>query len=71
MPVLHVRRNVDDCAGEDLDGGLALLLIPAAACDTDQHLSTAFRRAVDMPVVAATRLKRYIGDGNLFRRDAG
>ena len=24
-----------------------------------------------MPVVAATRLKRYIGDGNLFRRNAG
>ena len=53
VPVLDIRRNGDDIADAQTLRGLALLLIPALAVNTDEQLSAAALRVVDVPVVAA------------------
>lgn len=42
MPVLHVGGNVDNSAGQNLNSGFTLFLIPSAAGNTHEHLSTSF-----------------------------
>ena len=71
VPVLDIRRNVDDRAGKNLHGRLSLFLIPAAPGHADQHLSAAVRRTVDMPVVPAAGFERDIGDRYLLARNRG
>ena len=60
MPVLDIRRNLNDLPGLDLHRRLAACLIEAYTPDSNQHLST----RVPMPVVAATGLKGDVPDGN-------
>ena len=43
VPVLDIRRNGDDIADAQTLRGLALLLIPALAVNTDEQLSAAVR----------------------------
>lgn len=66
VPVLHVGGNMDDCARKNFHSRLSFFLIPAASGHTDKHLPAAFRRFVNMPVIAATGFKSYIGDIHLF-----
>ena len=47
VPVLDIRRNGDDIADAQTLRGLALLLIPALAVNTDEQLSAAALRAVE------------------------
>ena len=54
MPMLHALGDGDDSAGTHLNGGLAPLLIPATAGDTDEYLHEAM---VHVPVVAARGLE--------------
>ena len=68
MPMLDVCRNLDDIAGVQTLRGLALFLVPALAVDADQHLSAALACVVDMPVVAAARLKGDVVDGQVIVR---
>lgn len=68
MPMLDVCRNLDDIAGVQALRGLALFLVPALAVDADQHLSAALACVVDMPVVAAARLKGDVVDGQVIVR---
>ena len=58
--MLHVGRNVDDCAWENLLCRLAFFLIPAASGYAYQHLPAALCGVVRVPVVTATRLKGYV-----------
>ena len=58
MPVLCAFGDVDNVAGMETDGRFAPFLIDALAADADEDLVCA---VVDVPVVAATRLKGYIG----------
>ena len=60
MPMLHVGRNVDDCAGEDFLHRFPFLLIPATSGYTYQLLPAALCGVVRVPVVTATRLKGYV-----------
>ena len=66
VPVLHIGGNMDDCARKNFHSRLSFFLIPAASGHTDKHLPAAFRRFVNMPVIAATGFKSYIGDIHLF-----
>ena len=66
MPVLDVSRNLDDVSGVQTLCGLALFLIPALALNADQHLAAALACVVDVPVIAATRLKRNVVDGQVI-----
>ena len=66
VPVLHIRRDVDDIARKHLHGRLAFFLIPAPAGYADQHLPAAFRGVVNVPVVAASRLEGDIVERYLF-----
>ena len=66
MPVLDVRRNHDDAALVQADRRLALFLIPAFACGAEQQLTAARSRVMDVPVVAAARLK-----GDVRREQTG
>ena len=71
VPVLHLRRDGDNRARFQADRRLALLLIPAAPRGADQELAAAALRVMDMPVIAAARLKcdvrqkngEFAGDG--------
>ncbi len=45
-----------------------MFLIPAGAGDTDEHLSAAFVRVVDVPVVPAARFKRDVEGRDLVQR---
>ena len=49
VPVLHVRRNGDDRAGDEAHRGLAFFLIPALARGADEHLPAALRGVMDVP----------------------
>ena len=60
MPMLHVGRNMDDCAWEDFLCRLSFLLIPATSGYTYQHLPATLCSVVRVPVVTATRLKGNI-----------
>src|SRR5699024_3693570 len=66
MPVLDACRDHYCVAFVQLAGFFAPFLIPAAAADAQQHLSAAFVGMMDMPVVAAARLKRHVGDEQSF-----
>ena len=61
MPVFDVGGNRDDAALMQADGCFAFFLIPALTGGTDQELTAAFRGKVNMPVIAASGLKRHIG----------
>ena len=61
MPVPDVRRDHDHFSRLKTDRGLSFFLIPAFACRTDQQLSAAACGVMNMPVVAAPRLKRNVG----------
>ena len=63
MPMLHVGRNMDDCAWENLLRRLAFFLIPATSGYANQHLSATTCGVVCVPVVAATWL-----EGNIEER---
>ena len=52
VPVLDACGNLDDIAGLEALWGPALLLIPALTGGTQQQLTAAARRVVDVPVVA-------------------
>ena len=69
VPVLDVGRDMDDIARQHLHGGFPFFLIPTFAGDADEHLSAAFRRMVDVPVVPAAGFEGYVGERNLLRRD--
>ena len=60
VPVLYALGDNDDRTGYKAYCGLAVFLIPALACGTDKELTSAFFSVVDMPVIAASRLKCYI-----------
>lgn len=66
--MLHVGRNMDDCAGEDFLRRLSFLLIPATSGYTYQHLPAALCGVVRVPVVTATRLKGNIEERYLAVR---
>ena len=66
VPVLHVGRNMDYCAGENLLCRFSRFLIPTSASHTDEHLSAAFSGTVDVPIVAATGFEGDVGNGNLL-----
>ena len=66
MPVLDACRDHYCVAFVQLAGFFAPFLIPAAAADAQQHLSAAFVGMMDMPVVAAARFKRHVGDEQSF-----
>lgn len=68
VPMLHVGRNMDDCAGEDFLRRLSFLLIPATSGYTYQHLSAALCGVVRMPVVTAARLKGNVEERYLTVR---
>ena len=57
VPVLHLRRDGNDHSGSQTDGRFSLLLIPALAGGADEKLPAAAFSVMDMPVVAAPRLK--------------
>ena len=63
VPMLHVGRNMDDCAWENLLCRLAFFLIPAASSYAYQHLPAALCGVVYVPVVTATWL-----EGNIEER---
>ena len=67
MPVLHVGRNVDYGTGKYLHCRFAFFLIPSATCNAYKHLASAFFSLVDVPIVAATRLKSDVEEGYLLR----
>ena len=60
VPVLHSFGNVDYVARIEGNGGLASFLIPTPARYADEYLTGT---VVDVPVVAASRLERYVGHG--------
>lgn len=64
VPVLDIGRDRDDRTGLEADSGLPLLLIPALAGRADQELASAGRGVMDVPVVAAARLK-----GDVCKKD--
>ena len=57
MPVLHFRRDDDDCARLQADRFFSFFLIPSASGRTDENLTAAGFGMMDVPVVAAARLK--------------
>lgn len=64
VPVLDIGRDRDDRTGLEADSGPPLLLIPALAGRADQELASAGRGVMDVPVVAAARLK-----GDVCKKD--
>ena len=59
MPVLDLGMDVNHIAGVQFLRFLSPRLVPAMSLGAEQNLS-AFM--VDMPVVAATRLKGHVGN---------
>ena len=71
MPVLHTCGNIYRISGTKYHGFFAPLLIVAAPAHAYECLPAAFGRLVDVPVVAATRLKGYIHHGYTIRHNRG
>ena len=69
VPVLHAGRNMNHRARQNLYGRFSFFLIPVTASHSDKHLSAAFSRPVNMPVVAASRFKGHIEYRHLFLRN--
>ena len=65
MPVFYIGGDMDYCAGKNLYSRFPFLLIPSATCDTNKHLTTPLFSLVNVPVVAASRLKCDIREWNL------
>ncbi len=63
VPVLYVRRNRDNRTRRHRHRLFTRLLIPAASAYANQQLPTASCRPVNVPVVAAARLERYVIHG--------
>ena len=61
MPVFHVGGNDNDITGAKAPRRFSVLLIPAAPSHADEDLTAAAAGAVDVPVVAAARLKGDVG----------
>ena len=59
VPMLHALGNGDDGARDQRNGFLAPFLIPTATAHADQHLHGT---VVNMPVVAAARLKADVAE---------
>ena len=57
VPVLDTGAGEHDGAGDQRDGVLPLLLVPAGAGRADEDLAAAAGGVVDVPVVAAAGLK--------------
>lgn len=66
MPVLHVGRDMDDSARQNLLCRLTFLLIPATTSYADQHLTTALGSVMYMPIIAATWFECNISKRNLL-----
>ena len=71
VPVLDLGGDVDAVAGVQFHGGLALLLVVAAAGHADEDLAAAGLCVMDVPVVAAARLKGHVVDAHLLGGDGG
>ena len=69
MPVLHVRRNVHHITGLEFLSRLAFLLIPAPPSYSYEYLAASLFRVVDVPLVIASRLERYVEDTYLLSRE--
>lgn len=69
MPVLYAGRNVNAIAGSHLDRFLAPFLIVSASCNADEDLTAALVSVVNVPVVAALRLKGHIENAYLLGRN--
>ena len=67
MPVFDVRRNIDHASGGQFNRVFAPFLIVSSSADAYQHLAAAAFGAVDMPVVAAARLKCHVVYRDLLR----
>ena len=61
VPMLYIRGNRDNHPRDKADGLFSFFLIPSLACGTNQNLSAALFRVMDVPVIPAARLKSYIG----------
>lgn len=62
VPMLDICGDRYNVAGFQALSGLAVLLVPALAVHTDKQLSAARFSVMDMPIVAAARLKGNIRD---------
>ena len=65
VPVLDVRGDIYHVARREQARGLAFFLIVAAPGHAHKDLSAALLGMVDVPVVAAARLKRHVGNVHL------
>ena len=68
VPVLYLGWYVHYVSGMKLAGLFAVFLIPSASRYANQHLTAAVFRVMNVPVVAAGRLKRYVVYRNLRGR---
>ena len=66
VPVFYVGGNVDDGAGLDFDCGFVFFLLPTVSCYADEHLASALRGVVDVPVITTAGFKGDVGDVHLF-----
>ena len=69
MPMLYPGRDIYNISGSKLSCRASPLLIISTPSHADKHLSTAAFGVMDMPVIAAGRLKghvehRYLLGGN-------
>ena len=69
VPVLDIRGDIDHISRMERLGFLTPFLIPVLSGDADKNLSAALVCMVDMPAIAASRLKRHIEDANLLGRE--
>ncbi len=67
--MLYAGGNVYNVAGTHFDGRLAPLPIITAACKRYQYLSAALVGVMNVPIIAATRLERYVENAYLLLRD--
>ena len=63
--MLNSGGDVDYITGMQLTGRLAPFLVVATTAGDKQNLPAAFIGVVNMPVIAAARLKGYIKNSNL------
>ena len=68
VPELDISWNMNDSAGQYLYSRFAFFLIPATSGYSDKHLTATFCCVVNMPVIAAARLKCHIKNANLTLR---
>ena len=65
VPVLHLRRNVDDIPGVQFPGGFTGFLLVAATRRAKEYLPAL---VVYVPIVAAAGFKRDVGGHHAFSR---